>query len=251
MKKIVQTAGRDQLGEFAPDFAEFNDDILFGRVRNDDTIDLKTKSIIVISVFMGRGLVDNSLKYHLLTAKKNGITKKEVSAIITQAAFYAGWPIGRAVFNMAKEIWTDESIPITDKEKFQKEIFFPIGKPNDDFAKYFIGQSYLEPISTKQIPIFNVTFKPGCRNNWHIHHAKSGGGQILICVGGRGWYQEDGKEAIELLPGKVVNIPVGIKHWHGAAKDSWMSHLAIEVAGENTSNEWCEPVIDEEYNKLK
>ena len=128
---------------------------------------------------------------------------------------------------------------------------FPIGEKNDAFAQYFIGQSYLAPLSTEQIGIFNVTFEPGCRNNWHIHHADKGGGQILICVAGHGYYQEWGKEARKLAPGDVVNIKAGVKHWHGAAKDSPFSHLAIEVPGENTRNEWCEPVSDDEYNKLK
>ena len=128
---------------------------------------------------------------------------------------------------------------------------FPIGEPNVAYAKYFIGQSYLAPLSTTQVPIYNVTFEPGCRNNWHIHHAKSGGGQMLICVGGEGWYQEEGKPAVKLTPGTVVNIPAGVKHWHGAAADSWMSHLAIEVEGVETHNEWCEPVSDAEYGKLK
>lgn len=122
---------------------------------------------------------------------------------------------------------------------------------NDAFAQYFIGQSYLAPVSTSQVGIFNVTFEPGCRNNWHIHHAKSGGGQILVCVAGRGYYQEEGKEAVQLKPGDCINIPAEVKHWHGAAPDSWFSHLAVEVPGEETSNEWCEPVTDEEYGKLK
>ena len=115
-EKIIQTAGRSALGEFAPDFARYNDDILFGEVWNDETIDLKTKSTIVISVFMGRGIADDSLKYHLITAKKNGITKEEISAIITHAAFYAGWPMGWAVFNMAKEVWAEEEAAPSDME---------------------------------------------------------------------------------------------------------------------------------------
>ncbi len=259
MSKIIQTAGKDKLGEFAPEFGKINDEILFGQIWSDDTIDLKTRSTIVISVFMGRGIADSSLKYHLMTAKKNGITKAEIAAIITHAAFYAGWPMGWAVFNMAKEIWTDEEpeepgktvAALSGKDKFQKEIFFPIGATNDAFAQYFVGQSYLAPVSTDQVMIHNVTFEPGCRNNWHIHHATAGGGQMLICIGGRGWYQEEGKEAVELIPGKVINIPAEVKHWHGAASDSWMAHLAIEVAGTNTSNEWCEAVSDEEYKSLK
>lgn len=154
--KIVQTAGRDSLGTFAPDFARYNDDILFGEVWNDESIDLKTKSTIVISVFMGRGLADSSLKYHLMTAKKNGITKEEIAAIITHAAFYAGWPMGWAVFNMAKEVWADEEPALSGKEKFQKEIMFPIGASNDAFAQYFAGQSYLQPVSTEQLRFTQV-----------------------------------------------------------------------------------------------
>ncbi len=251
MSKIKQTAGRTQLGTFAPAFAEFNDDILFGdKVWGNDDIDMKTKSTIVISVFMGRGLADNSLRYHLTTAKQNGITKEEIAAIITHAAFYAGWPMGWAVFNMAKEIWTDDTPAETDMEKFQKEIMFPIGAPNDAFAQYFVGQSYLAPVSTTQVPVYNVTFEPGCRNNWHIHHASNKGGQMLICVGGRGWYQEEGKEAVALVPGTCINIPANVRHWHGAAADSWMAHLAFEVEGEDASTEWCEPVSDEVYARL-
>lgn len=138
-----------------------------------------------------------------------------------------------------------------EKEEYQKTIFFPIGEPNDAFAKYFVGQSYLAPVSIQQVMMFNVTFEPKCRNNWHIHHAKSGGGQMLVCVGGRGYYQEEGKEPIEMLPGSVINIPANVKHWHGAAPDSWFSHLAVEVAGEETSTEWCEPVSESDYQKLK
>lgn len=251
MPKILQTAGRDQLGAFAPAFAAYNDDVLFGQVWSDDTIGLKTRSIIVVSVFLGRGLADSSLKYHLQTAKKNGVTRAEIAAVITQAAFYAGWPMAWAAFSMAKEVWADEEPAQTEKDRFQREILFPIGAPNDAFAQYFAGQSYLAPVSAEQVPIYNVTFEPGCRNNWHIHHAKSGGGQMLICVGGRGWYQEAGGDAVALTPGKIVHIPPEVKHWHGAAADSWMAHLAIEVAGEETANEWCEPVTDEEYGKLK
>ena len=133
----------------------------------------------------------------------------------------------------------------------QELSIFPLGNPNTAYAQYFDGQSYLAPVSTEQVGIFNVTFEPGCRNHWHIHHAKEGGGQILIAVAGRGWYQEWGKLAKELKPGDVVNIPANVKHWHGAAKDSWFQHLAVEVGGEGTSNEWCEAVDPEEYAKLK
>ena len=130
---------------------------------------------------------------------------------------------------------------------------FGLGEENTAFAKYFIGKSYLNPLTDPNktnLFIANVTFEPACRNNWHIHHAKSGGGQILICVAGEGWYQEEERDAVSLKPGMVITIPANVKHWHGAKKDSWFSHLAVEVPGENTSNEWYEPVNDEEYNKL-
>lgn len=133
----------------------------------------------------------------------------------------------------------------------EKAGLFGLGEPNDGFARYFIGQSYLNSVTTERIGIFNVTFEPGCRNNWHIHHAKTGGGQILLCMSGCGWYQEWGKPARRLLPGDAVVIPPEIKHWHGAAADSWFAHLAVEVPGEDTSNEWCEAVDDAEYAKLE
>lgn len=250
MKKIVQTAGRNTLGEFAPEFAHYNDDVLFGENWNNQDIDVKTRCIITVVALMSSGITDSSLKYHLENAKKNGVTKKENAAIITHIAFYVGWPKGWAVFYMAKEVWNDDEVIDDAKAQHEASMIFPIGDPNDAFAQYFIGQSYLAPVSNEQVPIFNVTFEPGCRNNWHVHHATSGGGQILICIAGRGYYQEWGKEAIEMNPGDCINIPEGVKHWHGAAKDSWFSHLAIEVPGENSSNEWLEPVTDEVYNKL-
>ena len=128
---------------------------------------------------------------------------------------------------------------------------FPTGGKNEAFAKYFVGQSYLNMLSTEQVFIGNVTFEPGCRNNWHIHHADKGGGQMLLVTAGEGWYQEWGKPARKLLPGDVVHIPAGVKHWHGAAADCWFQHLAVEVPGENSRTEWCEPVSDEDYAQLK
>ena len=212
-------------------------------------------AIITVVALMASGITDSSLRYHLQNAKNHGVTQKEIAAVITHAAFYAGWPKAWAVFNLAKEVWeTGEGDLPYEEEAMRahaKEMAFPIGAPNDGFAQYFSGRSFLAPISTSQVGIFNVTFEPGCRNNWHIHHAKSGGGQILVCVAGRGYYQEEGKDAVEMKPGDCINIPAEVKHWHGAAPDEWFSHLAIEVPGENSSNEWLEPVSDEEYRKLK
>lgn len=141
-----------------------------------------------------------------------------------------------------------------DKKEFDKANKFGTGNPNDAFAKYFVGNSFLNPLTNpKKTAVFlaNVTFEPGCRNNWHIHHAKTGGGQLLICTADEGWYQEEGKDAVELKEGTVITIPPKVTHWHGAKKDSWFSHIAVEVPGEETSTEWCEEVNDEEYNKLE
>ena len=178
-QKIVQTAGQTQLGDFAPQFAELNDKVLFG-----------------------------------------------------------------------PEVWNDSTLSLHDRERFQQEMIFPIGEPNTAYAQYFVGNSYLAPLSAAQIPFSNVTFEPGCRNNWHIHKATSGGGQMLVGVAGRGWYQEEGKPAVEILPGTVIHIPANVKHWHGAVKDSWFAHLAFSVPGENTSNEWLEPVDEAAYFAL-
>ena len=142
-----------------------------------------------------------------------------------------------------------------DREVFAQQDAFGIGAPNVAYAQYFIGRSYLKPLTqpdASAVFLANVTFEPpACRNNWHIHHATKGGGQLLICTAGEGWYQEEGKEAVSLTPGTVITIPPEVKHWHGAKADSWFSHIAVEVPGENTRNEWCEPVTDEEYAKLK
>lgn len=252
MEKIVQTAGRDQLGEFAPEFAHYNDDILFGENWNNQNIDIKTRSIVTVVALISQGITDTSLKYHLQNAKNHGVTKEEAAAIITNTAFYAGWPKAWAAFNLAKEVWNGEEINVSnEKDKYASTIMFPIGIPNDAYAQYFIGQSYIAPISTTQVKMYNVTFEPRCRNNWHIHKAKEGGGQMLIAIGGRGYYQEWGKAPIVMNPGDVVNIPANVKHWHGAAPDSWFSHIAVEIDGVETENVWQEAVSDEEYNKLK
>lgn len=254
MAKIIQTAGRNGLGEFAPEFAHFNDDVLFGENWNNQDIDLKTRSIITVVALTASGMTDSSLKYHLQNAKNHGVSQKEIAAVLTHVAFYAGWPKGWAAFNLAKEVWQvgEGDFPYEDAgmREHARSMVFPIGAPNDGYTKFFVGQSYLAPISTHQVGIYNVTFEPGCRNNWHIHHAKAGGGQILVCVAGRGYYQEWGKNAVEMKPGNCINIPAGVKHWHGAAPDSWFSHLAVEVPGQETSNEWLEAVCNQDYDTL-
>lgn len=249
-EKITQTAGREQLGEIAPKFAELNDDVLFGEVWNRPGLRPHDRSMITVATLVGKGITDSSLMSHLQFAKKNGVTRTEISEILTHIAFYAGWPNAWAAFRMAKEVWVDDAAMDNGKAAFQREMIFPIGEPNTEYARYFIGTSYLARLSNEQVAFNNVTFEPRCRNNWHIHRAAKGGGQMLVCVAGRGWYQEEGKPAVMMQSGDVVHIPANVKHWHGAAADSWFAHLAFDVPGENTSTEWLEPVTDEVYDEL-
>lgn len=140
-----------------------------------------------------------------------------------------------------------------NSEEFEQANMFGLGMPNEMFSRYFIGDSFLNLLTKPgESPVFlaNVTFEPGCRNNWHIHHAAMGGGQMLLCTAGEGWYQQEGKKPIRLAEGSFVYIPAGVKHWHGTAADSWFSHISIEVPGVDSSNEWLEPVSDEQYSEL-
>lgn len=239
---MKQTAGKVQLGDLAPEFAHLNDDILFGEVWDrDDKLSLRDRSIITVTALMTKGIFDNSLKYHINNAKVHGVTKEEMVEIITHLAFYVGWPNAWSVFPLVREVYKDEAVLNSS------DSLFGLGEENTAYAKYFIGKSYLKPLSLKGVGAFNVTFEPGCRNNWHIHHK---GGQILLCTDGEGWYQEEGYEPRKLRPGDVVNIAPEVKHWHGASKDHYFTHIAIEIPAEGSSTEWCESVSDLEYSKL-
>lgn len=244
MAKYKQTAGRDSLGDFAPEFARLNDDVLFGEEwSRDNELSLKLRSIVTITALVSKGMIDSSFQYHAETAKKNGVTRNEMAELLTHLAFYAGWPNAWAAFRIVKNVYSDEN------EAESHGGMFGMGEPNTAYSKFFIGNSYLKMLTPPDasVSVANVTFEPGCRNNWHIHHASKGGGQILICVEGEGWYQEFGCEPRSLQPGDVVTIPAEVKHWHGAKKNGWFSHLAVECPGENTSNEWLEPVDDDAY----
>lgn len=242
-----QTAGRDNLGKISPKFAELNDDVLFGEIwSREDKLSLHDRSMITIAALMGTKNFPQ-VKAHLQMGKAHGVTKQEAVEIVTQLAFYTGWPNAWTVMPMISEIYDE------DESKNPHGGIFGIGEPNDTYAKFFVGKSYLKVLSASKesgTSVCNVTFEPGCRNNWHIHKATSGGGQILIGTEGKGWYQEEGKETVKIIPGTVIIIPANVKHWHGASNDSWFSHLAIEVPGVNTSNEWLEQVSNEDYNKV-
>lgn len=240
MKK--QTAGRERLDDLAPKFAELNDDVLFGEVwAREDKLSLRDRSLITVTALIAKGIFDSSLKAHLTNAKNNGVTKEEMVEAITHIAFYAGWPNAWAVFPMVREVYADETTCGSNS-------LFGLGEPNTAFAKYFIGNSYLKMLTTEGVNIANVTFEPACRNNWHIHHK---GGQILLCTDGEGYYQEWKKPARKLKPGDVVYIAPEVKHWHGASKNSWFTHLAVEVPVSDGKTEWLEEVSDKEYKKLK
>ena len=230
-------------GDMGKDVEQFLTDYFFGDIYSRGALDLRTRELLGYCVLTTLE-AESQLHSHYHGNITAGNSPEILTAAVIQCLPYIGFPAAIKALRIIKE----ETADADGKAAFQREMIFPIGEPNTAYAKYFIGNSYLAPISKEQIPFSNVTFEPGCRNNWHIHHATKGGGQMLVCVAGKGWYQEEGKPAVQMLPGDVIHIPANVKHWHGAAADSWFAHLAFEVPGENTSNEWLEPVTDEEYN---
>lgn len=202
-------------------------------------------SILIGAGIDGRGGMQSVVRRPADGARRHAAQAHERAAVRQRrglAALQCGKVKQRRLFNMKYE----------NKEAFEQVNMFGTGTPNTAYSKFFIGDSFLNPLTDPKGSLFaaNVTFEPACRNNWHIHHATSGGGQLLLCTAGEGWYQEEGKDAVSLHEGGVIMIPANVKHWHGAKKDSWFSHIAVEVPGKNCRNEWCEPVSDEEYNKL-
>ena len=216
--KLVGAPVTGKLFEFAPQIDRYLKAHLFGDIFSRDVLDWKTRELATVAMLSARDGVESQLKSHIEIAKHNGVTDEQITEILA----------------------------LSGQIKAQN-VLFGFGQENTQYAPYFIGKSYLQPLNAEGVNIANVTFEPKCRNNWHIHHK---GGQILMVVAGRGWYQEWGKPAQELHPGDVVNIPAEVKHWHGAAKDSWFTHIALAVPAEGASNEWLEAVTDEEYNKL-
>lgn len=217
--KLIGSPVQGKLFEFAPAIDEYLKAHLFGDIFARGNVDWQTRELATIAMLASLNGTESQLNSHINIGKHNGLTDEQVKAILE----------------------------IADKTGAEN-VLFGFGDENTAYAKYFIGKSYLQPLTQEGIGAANVTFEPKCRNNWHIHHKT---GQTLLVVSGRGWYQEWGKPARELKAGDVVNIPEGVKHWHGAAKDSWFTHIAISVPNEGASSEWLEPVTDEEYNKLK
>ncbi len=236
MEKV--TAGRDYLGDIAPEFARFNDDVLFGEVwSREAALSPKHRSMITIAALMGAGILDQSLDGHLQTGKANGITKAEMVEMVTHLAFYTGWPKGWAVSSKIMDLYGEDDAP---------EPLFGLGEALDD-PEHFTGKVYLKEFLdfTNLMLADNVTFAPGCINNWHVHQV----GQMLFVTQGRGWYQEEGKEPVELKAGDVASIPGGVRHWHGAAKDSWFTHFTLEDPS-GGEPDWYGRVDPQEYEKL-
>ena len=212
------------LFDFHPQLDEYLKTHLFGDIFARDILDWRTREIVTIAALAARPETEPQMKAHIAIGKVNGVTDAQAAEIVRRVQ------LPRNPADLPRD-WS----PI------------PVGEPNTAYAKYFIGNSYLHKLTLDQVPAFGVTFEPGCRNNWHIHHAKTGGGQMLIVTAGEGYYQEWGKPARRLKKGDTVNIPANVKHWHGAAPDSWFQHIALEVPGTEQSNEWCEPVDDKAY----
>ncbi|MBQ1429395.1 MAG: carboxymuconolactone decarboxylase family protein [Kiritimatiellae bacterium] len=212
------------LFDFHPQLDAYLKAHLFGDIFARDVLDWRTREIVTIAALAARSETEPQMKAHIAIGKVNGVTDAQAKAIVRRVQMPA----------------TSAALP-SDWSSI------PVGEPNTAYAKYFIGNSYLHKLTLDQVPAFGVTFEPGCRNNWHIHHAKTGGGQMLIVTAGEGFYQEWGKPARRLKKGDTVNIPANVKHWHGAAPDSWFQHIALEVPGAEQSNEWCEPVDDAAY----
>ena len=233
----------------------------FGDYYTRKGLDLNTRELLTMAILVNLG-TEPQLKAHI-GANLKIRTAEYVEQAIYNCLPYCGYPRTLNALRLLKEAAAEKvaepaEAPATkdnkimDQATFDKQNVFGKGDPNVNYAKYFIGNSYLKAITDREsgFPMANVTFEPGTRNNWHIHHAKKGGGQVLIVTTGSGWYQLEGKPAVSLNPGDAVVIPANVKHWHGAKKDSWFSHIAFEAPGEGVSNEWLEPVTDEEYNKL-
>ena len=224
--KLCGAPVKGPLFDFHPQLDEYLKAHLFGDIFERDNLDWRSREIVTIAALAARPETEPQLKAHIAIGKNNGITDEQAAAITGRVAVLCDRDPARLPADFS---------PI------------PVGEPNTAYAKYFIGQSYLHKLTLDQVPAFGVTFEPACRNNWHIHHAKTGGGQILIVTAGEGFYQEWGKPARRLKKGDTVNIPSGVKHWHGAAPDSWFQHIALEVPGTETSTEWLEPVDDAAY----
>ena len=250
---------------------------LFADIIERDNMGYKDRELATVGFLSGLMTVNPQLMAHINGALTIGNSEEQLKAAVKVISVKVGKAEGKnaekvlsqvlenrknskansVANNSAQTKKTDENgNPVTALQNpvapaEAKVSAFDVGNYNANFAKYFTGESYLSVLNTEGMFVANVTFEPGCRNNWHIHHAKTGGGQLLIAVGGRGYYQLEGQEPVEMKAGDVALMPANVKHWHGAAKDSWFSHIALEIPGTESSTEWLEKVSDADYAKLK
>jgi len=242
----VQTklTGKPYNFAFAPATDYYLKAHLFGDIFARDVLTYAERELVTVGALSALPGAEPQLKAHISGARNMGVADGELHAVPQTLREKVGETEGYRAAKMVAEVFGEPF----DEGKPVGQMIFPKGQPNTAYAKYFIGNSYLAPLLSEGLHMSNVTFEPRCRNNWHIHHK---GGQILICVGGEGWYQAWGEKARRLKPGDVVNIPAGVKHWHGAAANSWFQHIAIAVPAEGATNEWLEPVEDAAYNALE
>lgn len=234
--------------EFAPATDYYLKAHLFGDIFARDNLTYADREFVTVSALSGLQGVEPQLKAHIAGARNMGVTEEQLQGIVVALAANGLQNEAGRLAKAYDELSNSDSGLTVERSNSASgpTTKWSVGSPNSAYAQYFVGQSFLQPYDSG---VANVTFEPRCRNNWHIHH---GAVQVLICVSGKGWYQEWGRPAVPLTPGTVIAIPEGVKHWHGAAADSWMQHLAIHTQEQpGASNEWLEPVNDDQYNKVK
>ena len=243
----TQLVGKALEYEFAPATDYYLKAHLFGDIFARDNLTYADRELVTVSALSGLEGVEPQLKAHIAGARNMGVSEEQLQGIVVALAANGLLSEAGRLAKAYDELSNSDSGLTVERSNSASgpTTKWSVGSPNSAYAQYFVGQSFLQPYFGG---VANVTFEPRCRNNWHVHH---GAVQVLICVSGKGWYQEWNKPAVPLTPGTVIAIPEGVKHWHGATADSWMQHLAIHTQEQpGASNEWLEPVSDTQYNKL-
>ena len=244
----TQLTGKPFNYDFAPATDYYLKAHLFGDIFARDNLTYADRELVTVSALSGLQGVEPQLKAHIAGARNMGVTEEQLQGIVVALAANDLQNEAGRLAKAYDELSNSDSDLTVERSNSASgpTTKWSVGSPNSAYAQYFVGQSYLQPYFGG---VANVTFEPRCRNNWHVHH---GAVQVLICVSGKGWYQEWNKPAVSLTPGTVIAIPEGVKHWHGAAADSWMQHLAIHTQEQpGATNEWLEPVSDEQYNSVQ
>lgn len=236
---------------------------LFADIIERNNLEYKDRELVTVGILSGLMTVNPQLGAHINGAINLGNTEEQIQAAVKVLSAKVSKKTGKNAQKVLNEVLesrkSNNQAQNANSQDANNQVYppqaqvsvFPVGNPNSVFAKYFTGDSFVSPLFTDGLFVANVTFEPGCINNWHTHNATTGGGQLLIAVGGRGYYQLEGQEPVEMNPGDVALMPANVKHWHGAAKDSWFSHISVEVPGTDGSTDWFEAVNQDDYKKLK